>query len=272
MTIQLTDFALLCSDVFMSKEVDFDEICDWHIDDIGFWPESFYDSKQEGINVWIALEDMPQQYQGSMALSPGSHKAEWRHEAYDSIGLNLTFQGGFTREEITEFAQSGGKLLTTCEMNLQAPELREKIEATKWIPDIKKGDIIFATRSLFHRTVPVTPEGKHYYASKGIQYLNRYSVRYVPGSARLPYGWTFEWSIKSNNENEGATLDSAMEQKQNYLWYPRVWPTAERNMDSRLDRLAKNHLDEMKHQTKMDLFELFSLFSESIYNPNNTNQ
>jgi hypothetical protein len=196
-----------------------------------------------------------------MALAPGSHKAEWRHEAYNSIGLNLTFQGGFTKEDITEFAQAGGKLLTTCEMNQQAPEIREKIEATKFIPDIKKGDIIFATRSLFHRTVPVTPEGKRFYESKGIQYLNRYSIRYVPGSARLPYGWTFEWSITSNRENEGATLDSAMEEKQNYLWYPRVWPTVDPNTDTRLDRLANVELQDMKHQTRMDLFELFALFA-----------
>jgi hypothetical protein len=196
-----------------------------------------------------------------MALAPGSHKAEWRHEAYNSIGLNLTFQGGFTKEDITEFAHAGGKLLTTCEMNQQAPEIREKIEATKFIPDIKKGDIIFATRSLFHRTVPVTPEGKRFYESKGIQYLNRYSIRYVPGSARLPYGWTFEWSITSNRENEGATLDSAMEEKQNYLWYPRVWPTVDPNTDTRLDRLANVELQDMKHQTRIDLFELFALFA-----------
>jgi ectoine hydroxylase-related dioxygenase (phytanoyl-CoA dioxygenase family) len=170
----------------MSKSVNSDTTCDWHTDDIGFWPEA-YRSEKDGINVWIAMEDMPTEFQGSMALAPGSHKADWRHEAYNSIGLNLTFQeNGFTKGDAVRMAQAGKKLLTTCEMGKQAPELRAKVEATKWIPDIKKGDVIFATRLLFHRTVSVTPEGKKYYAEKGIEHLNRYSVRYVPGSAKLP--------------------------------------------------------------------------------------
>jgi hypothetical protein len=243
----------------MSKAVNVDETCDWHVDDVGFWPETF-ESEKEGINVWIALDDMPREYQGSMALSPGSHHASWRHDAYAAIGLNLTFQGGFTKEKVTKLAQAGGKLLTTCEMKTQGPKVREQIEATKWIPDIKRGDVIFATRSLFHRTVPVTTQGKEFYARKGIEYLNRYSVRYVPGSARLPHGWTFEWSIKSNQENEGSTLKSTMEEKENLLWYPRVWPTTDHDMDKRLDYLAKTALDDMKTQTKHDLLELFALF------------
>jgi Phytanoyl-CoA dioxygenase (PhyH) len=247
----------------MSKAVGKDSTCDWHVDDIGFWPESF-GSEQEGINVWIAMEDMPRTFQGSMALSPGSHRAEWRHEAYASIGLNLTFQGGFSKEQVSDMARSGEKLLTTCEMKTQAPEIREKIEATKWIPDVKKGDIIFATRSLFHRTVEVTPEGKAYYASRGIEYLNRYSIRYVPGSARLPTGWTFEWSIKSNGDNEGKTLDVAMEnQNRNYLWYPRVWPTIDEDIHYRLDRLAQTELADVKAQAKSEFRELISLFYPS---------
>jgi Phytanoyl-CoA dioxygenase (PhyH) len=246
----------------MSKPVKVDETCDWHVDDVGFWPEAF-GSEKEGINAWIALQDMPRKYQGSMALSPGSHKAEWRKDAYNAVGLNLTFQGGFTKGEVTEMAVSGARLLTTCEMKTQGPEVREKIEATKFVPDIRKGDVVFATRSLFHRTVPVSPQGKVHYSQKGIDHLNRYSVRYVPGSARLPRGWTFEWSIKSNHENEGSTLDSAMEQKQNLLWYPRVWPRIDWDMDDRLDHLAQTELDEMKTQTRSDLLELFDLFSRN---------
>jgi hypothetical protein len=243
----------------MSKAVDFDDTCDWHVDDIGFWPEAFGGCK-EGVNAWIALEDMPREFQGSMALSPGSHKAAWKTDAYASIGLNLTFQGGFTKEEVTEMAKAGKKLLNTCDMKTQGPEIRKIIEATKWIPDIKKGDVIFATRSLFHRTVPVTPEGKQFYAKMGIKYLNRYSVRYVPGSARLPHGWTFEWSIMSNSENEGSTLDFAMEERENLLWYPRVWPSTDIAMADRLDYLARTELEEMKARAKMELYELFALF------------
>ena len=254
----------------MSKDVNIDETCDWHVDDSGFWPEAFGGEK-EGINVWIALEDMPQEYQGSMALSPGSHKAEWRYDAYAAIGLNLTFQGGFTKEEVTRMANDGAKLLTTCEMNKQAPQIREKIEATKYVPDIRKGDVIFVTRSTFHRTVPATAQGKVHYRERDIQYLNRYSIRYVPGSARLPNGWTFEWSIKKNPENSGLDLDSAMEERENLLWYPKVWPSLDPKIHQRLDLLS-TELEDVKVQTKKDLHSFFALFLPSTEeNPHRNN-
>jgi ectoine hydroxylase-related dioxygenase (phytanoyl-CoA dioxygenase family) len=89
---------VLCRDVFISKAVDNDDTCDWHVDDVGFWPEAF-ESDNQGINVWIALDDMPREYQGSMALAPESHHAPWRHDAYAAIGLNLTFRGGLYQKE-----------------------------------------------------------------------------------------------------------------------------------------------------------------------------
>ncbi|KAL3922789.1 MAG: hypothetical protein SGILL_002012 [Bacillariaceae sp.] len=262
MRLEPTESIRVLRDVFMSKDINIDETCDWHVDDVGFWPEAF-DSVKEGINAWIALDDMPREFQGSMALSPGSHKAEWRHDAYAAIGLNLTFQGGFTKEEVTQMAKEGAKLLTTCEMKTQAPDLRETIEATKFVPDIRKGDVIFATRSTFHRTIPATLLGKRHYQEGGIRYLNRYSVRYVPGAARLPHGWTFEWSIKNNPDNSGLDLDSAMEERENLLWYPKVWPSLDPQIHQRLDLLAGSVLEDMKAQTKRDLYELFALFFPS---------
>ena len=243
----------------MSKDVAGTTFCDWHCDDVGFWPES-YISEQEGVNVWIAMHDMPAQYQGSMALSPGSHRAPWRFEAYEAIGQNRTFHGGFTKEEVRRRAESGEKLLTTCEMGQNAPELRDKIEETIYIPEIKRGDVIFATRTLFHRTVPVTEQGKEYYADKGIEYLNRYSIRYVPGTARLPKGWTFEWGILLNEENKGRSLDSAMESDGD-LWYPQVWPVGDEQVDERLDILASAKLQDAKTKQRSEFFELMSLYS-----------
>jgi hypothetical protein len=242
----------------MSKSVEEDSICDWHVDDVGFWPESFV-SEQDGINAWVAMEDMPVAYQGSMALSPGSHRADWRFEAYESIGQDRSYHGGFTKEDVKQRAESGEKLLTTCDMRSQAPGIREKIEETIYVPDIKKGDVIFATRLLFHRTVPVTDEGKKFYASRGIEYLNRYSIRYVPGTAQLPLGWTFEWSIATNGENEGRSLDSAMGEDK-LLWYPQVWPDTDENRDKKLDILAATKLEEAKAKSRSEFFELISLF------------
>ena len=243
----------------MSKAVDQDATCDWHVDDVGFWPES-YISEREGINVWIAMQDMPALYQGSMALAPGSHKADWRFDAYEAIGQNRTYHGGFSREDMKERANSGEKLLMTCEMRHQNPNVSAMIEETAFIPDIKKGDIIFVTRSLFHRTLAVTAAGKEHYSKRGIQHLNRYSIRYVAGSARLPKGWAFEWSIMANENNGGKRLDHTME-GDNLLWYPQVWPLSDEERDSQLDSIALSSLDEVKAKSRNEFYELISLFT-----------
>jgi hypothetical protein len=244
----------------MAKAVDQDATCDWHVDDVGFWPES-YVSEHDGINVWIAMQDMPALFQGSMALAPGSHQADWRFDAYEAIGQNRSYHGGFTKADMQQRAKSGEKLLMTCEMRHQNPELSQMIDETAYIPDIKKGDVIFATRSLFHRTVAVTPDGKEYYSKENIEHLNRYSIRYVPGSARLPEGWAFEWSIMANENNNGRTLDDTME-RDNLLWYPQVWPLADEDRDIKLDSVATTSLDEVKSKARVEFFELISLFTE----------
>jgi hypothetical protein len=60
------------SDVFLAKEVTKQETCDWHVDDQGFWPESYLSTAAEmskkdqyGINAWIALDEMPKPTRGS---------------------------------------------------------------------------------------------------------------------------------------------------------------------------------------------------------------
>jgi hypothetical protein len=245
----------------MAKSIEQDNVCDWHVDDIGFWPES-YDSKQEGINVWIAMDDMPAAYQGSMALSPGSHQAdEWRFRAYEAIGQDRTTDGGFTKEDIQQKVANGETLKSTCDLGKHAPDIRAKIEETIFIPDLKKGDVIFATRTMFHRTLAVTEEGKAHYLERNVQHLNRYSIRYVPGTAKLPSGWGFEWSIVTNVENSGQSLDVVMDTDEN-MWYPRVWPTMEDDLQAGLDCVAANTLDDAKSKSRMEVFELITLFSK----------
>eukprot|EP00529_Nitzschia_sp_RCC80_P019167 CAMPEP_0113520992 /NCGR_PEP_ID=MMETSP0014_2-20120614/44398_1 /TAXON_ID=2857 /ORGANISM="Nitzschia sp." /LENGTH=517 /DNA_ID=CAMNT_0000418913 /DNA_START=69 /DNA_END=1622 /DNA_ORIENTATION=+ /assembly_acc=CAM_ASM_000159 len=249
------DRLYILRDVFMSYAVESNSSCDWHVDDVGFWPQD-YQSDVEGLNVWIALEDMPREAGGSMALAPASHKAEWRHDAYDSIGLNLTFQGGFTKSEAKQMKESGVNLLMTCEMGKQAPEIREQVEATKYIPDIKKGDVIFATRFLFHRTHEVSQQGKSYYANRGISQLNRYSIRYGQSKSRLPSGWTFEWSIMHDKDIEGKTLREA--EGNDLAWYPRAWPSMDPNQLYK--DLPKEELEAAKVKSRSELFELFKIF------------
>ena len=75
----------------------------------------------------------------------------------------------------------------------------------------------------------------------------RYSVRYVPGTARLADGFTTEWSSLSNPNNKGRTLDEAMEDSsQNELWYPKVWPRIEETIGSKTIKIPESKLAEVK--------------------------
>jgi hypothetical protein len=52
-----------------------------------------------GVNVWIVMDDMPAGRLGSMALSPGSHKAAWHHDACHAIGQDRNQTGGMANME-----------------------------------------------------------------------------------------------------------------------------------------------------------------------------
>lgn len=234
----------------------------------GFWPESFLSSAskqsgidQDGVNVWIALEDMPAEFQGSMALSPGSHRVPWRFEAYEAMGQNRTTDGGSSKEAILarleEKRRTGEANLGACQIGVARPDLREKLESKKVIFDIEKGDIIFSTRTLFHRTIDVTDAGKDYYRSKGLTSLNRYSIRYTPGTARLPDGWVAEWSAITNSNNVGSSLDSIVTHD-DALWYPKVWPTFDDDLEEKLDSLAQRQLEIAKNKVLAEIIEMFT--------------
>jgi hypothetical protein len=193
---------------------------------------------QNGINAWIALDDMPAMYQGSMAVAPGSHTASWRHDAYFAIGQNRTEDGGKTKEEIVRKTKANvEKRFPTCDMHHVNPQVHAEIERSSRVLDIKKGDVIFATRLLFHRTLAVTDDGIEYYKSIDKEYLKRYSLRYVPGSARLPNGWSVEWSVLSDPANVGRSLDEIDENSET-KFYPKVWPRVEEHLEDGMDDMA----------------------------------
>lgn len=284
-------------DVFLAKPVHASQECDWHVDDQGFWPESFCsdtkiittttkmttsddddydddddarsehkDTQQEhqtvcangasgrGVNVWIAMDDMPIATLGSMALSPGSHKAPWRHDAYRAIGQDRSIPGGFLdREEVVNLFTSPDK--STCNMPKSDPALRSKIEDTAVFLDIRAGDVIFAHRLLFHRTLAVTDAGKEMYDSENKTNLNRYSIRYVPGVARLPTGYTLEWSTIQNPANRGRTLNEVASTT-GQDWYPEVWPTIEADLDVKLDDMASGEMVGAKEKAGAEMQEI----------------
>lgn len=204
---------------------------------------------------------MPTEFLGSMALSSGSHRAPWRFEAYEAMGQNRSEDGGSSKAAILarleEKRRTGEANLGACQIGISRPDLREEIESRKVIFEIEKGDVIFSTRTLFHRTLDVTDSGKEYYRSIGRTSLNRYSIRYTPGTARLPNGWVAEWSAIMDANNVGQSLDDIAEQDTS-LWYPKVWPNMDQDLDQKLDALAKDALEMAKNKVQSEIIEMFT--------------
>lgn len=208
----------LLKDCFMAKGKE-GAHCGWHVDDAVFWP---VDSDASGVNVWLALDPIPSRLGGGLAVSPGSHTADWRHEAYKSLGSTPTI--------LPEGMDPAGfkKIFTsTCAMESLNRDVNSRIESSKVVFDYEAGDCLFCNRWLFHRSVPINEEGlKHY--SDGSS-LKRYTIRYERGNARLIKGLSFEPSILMNGENSGKTLDEVC--KRDGPFYPQCWPPLKQESD-----------------------------------------
>lgn len=160
-----------------------------------------------------------------MAVSPGSHAADWRHEAYGIIGSTPTHpEGGFrSLEEMMKRAPP-----QTCNMIERGAEMNAVIDATKVLPDYRRGDVLLCKRWLFHRTEPVNDVGRRYLESaRGARpdmtpAFKRYTVRYELGTSRLLEGFSLEPSVILRPENAGRTLDEVCSDGGSF--YPRCWP------------------------------------------------
>jgi len=187
------------------------------------------------------MDDMPVKYGGSMAVAPRSHTASWRHDAYRAIGQNRSTEVNPSKEEMLEIFAAGPPKNNSCNMPESDPELRERIEATKTVFEVRKGDVLFADRLLFHRTIGMTVEGREFFRKIKKDALRRYSIRYVPGTARLPSGFNVEASILFNAKNEGRSLNevAAKDDNDGAVWYPQVWPTLDDKVDEQLEYMGK---------------------------------
>ena len=224
----------LLRDVFLAKGLESPKSCQWHVDDPSFWPESYQSTGGEGINIWIAMVDMPQG--GSMGLLPGSHRAPWRHRAYEAIGQDHDSRGETLEEQLGGLSKGR----STCAIDVRDEELYQIMENSAIFPTMKRGDIIFHTRMLFHKTLKLTDEAKEYYSQQGLSTLNRYSVRYVPGKATLPNGFVDELSVYYSPDNAGQVLDDVVANGR--PWYPRVWPTLEDGFEEAVEEMKETVL------------------------------
>jgi len=220
----------LLKDAFMAKGKE-EKHCGWHVDDQVFWPT---DANSSGVNVWLALDNMPKKYGGGLAICPRSHTAKWREEGYESIGSTpmLTPEGVTPEWLMKTFGR-------TCDIENLNKELNDIIEASKLELDYEAGDCLFCNRWLYHRSVPVNALGQEYYTDDTT--LSRYTIRYERGNAKLLKGISLEPSVLMNTDNSGKTLDEICESDP---FYPQCWPPLEEDVDqeSRMDDIARNIL------------------------------
>ena len=232
-------------DAFLAKGKE-ENHCGWHVDDSAFWPA---DKNACGINVWIALDNIPSKYGGGLAISPKSHKAEWKQQAYETIGSTPTLPTEGVNPKVMSFS--------TCAMESLNQELNGIIEASKLESDYQAGDCLFCHRWLFHRSVPINQEGLKFYQDGSS--LTRYSIRYERGTAKLIPGFSVEPCILMNPELSGKSLDEVCACSGPF--YPQCWPPLEegecREQESKIDLLAREILPVALSKKRQIMQEMF---------------
>jgi hypothetical protein len=169
-------------------------------------------------------------------------------------------------------------------MHLVNATLYDHIESTAiYLDNVQKGDIIFASRLLFHRTMPVSSEGLEYYAGQvkqqqeeeevrnssttNTQFLHRYSIRYEPGRAQLNAGWNVEWSVLHDAANAGRSINDIASLNRDYIFYPQVWPVQDDAMG--MDHVSE-YADQWIAQAKQQLHETLFFTDTSVLASNET--
>ena len=216
----------LLKDAFLAKGGE-KKCCGWHVDDATFWPTSA--ASKPGVNAWIAVDDIPASRGGGLGVSPGSHKAPWRQRAYKAIGSTQMYLTG-------ELDPNTPSIPQTCNMETLDPELAHTIDGTQKVFDYQRGDILFHTRWLFHRSMPITSEGEEYFKKIGKDpTFKRYSIRYDYGDTTLLDGLSIEFAALLNNDNKGKTLAEIT--TNDGPFYPKCWPESTGEIDE-IDRLV----------------------------------
>ena len=240
-TSNLTSVRML-RDIFLAKDKE-EYICGWHVDDLGFWPAN---AESPGVNAWIAFDDMPVELGGGFALAVGSHKAAWRDEAYYVTGTPHTFpeEGFRSAQDVFERRTGNG----TCNIKTSANHLHRRMEETRRIYNVRRGDVIFHTRWLFHRTVPFEREIADSEEGKNKIY-RRYSIRYNQGSAIIPKGYGAEPSVLWDDKNGGKSADEVSET--DGPWYPRVWPNPDHGEMVKLRELISEKMPRVEKMVEV---------------------
>ena len=218
-------------DIFLAKDDD-PYVCGWHVDDFGFWPAmppSISSVRSDhGINAWVALDDMTRtEKTGGFALAVQSHTAIWNDTAYNITGAptlqNFPYRTGGYHNMSHMFQQRIG--YGTCNIERTAPHIHQRMEEMKRIYPVQRGDVIFHTRYLFHRTVPIASATTP--TEQDSKVYRRYSIRYGIGSTTMiPPGYGTESSVLYDPQNGGQSADTIC-RKDQVPWYPQAYPHME---------------------------------------------
>lgn len=252
--------------MFLAKGHQSTSSCGWHVDDQMFWPAAYQlphptQVDQTGLNAWIALDDMPIEDGGSMAVSPSSHahNLPWKNEALAALNFDDRFGNGIPKDDLFEMIKSGK--VDTCGLEKFAPLVYDDIELSKREFDFKRGDVIFMNRWLFHKSTEVTERGKVTLRAledqmAGAALLKRYSVRFATGDTSLPEGFMTEMSVlASDGSNLGRQLDNVSGE-----WYPKCWPEVDVGVDEKINDLVKNELPVAQEKLGAVMAEAMKLF------------
>jgi hypothetical protein len=249
-------------DIFLAKDDD-PYICGWHVDDMGFWPVT--PDSSMGINAWIALDDMDHDNidsstttttmtgGGGFALAVQSHTAPWKDVAYHATGIPTTntFPQPNGYQNVSHMFQQRTGYGGTCNIQQVAPHIHRRLEETLRIYPVRKGDVIFHTQRLFHRTVPIrqpdssqsrvvhTDDNNVHHQHRNHPHsipnqqppppppriYRRYSIRYGFGSTSIiPPGYGTELSVLYNASYGGLSATEICEQDHGTPWYPQAYP------------------------------------------------
>jgi hypothetical protein len=133
----------------------------------------------------------------------------------------------------------------TCNIKISAPHLHAHMEESMRVYEIKRGDVIFHDRWLFHRTVPFD---KQFARQMEDQLYRRYSVRYGPGSSIVPPGYGLELSALWDEDNAGRSADDIS--TRDGPWYPRCWPSVDESEMEELPILMRDKMPVAKAARK----------------------
>jgi hypothetical protein len=195
---------------------------------LGFWPAT--PGSPEGINAWVALDDMELVDEtGGFALAVQSHVAPWRTAAYYWGGAPLVdFPDPHGYADAADlFRRRTGS--GTCHLATAAPHLHQRLDETARIYPVRRGDVIFHTRWMFHRTVPVARHSVTQ-TNHDNRVMRRYSIRYGPGETTIiPPGYGTELSTLWDPSNGGLSATAIAER--DGPWYPQAWPHLSQDPD-----------------------------------------